>query len=177
MVLQQVGWDAWTGLMWLGKGTSGGRLCVRWWTFGSHKMWGIYWLPEERSADQAGLCSVELVGRLVCGFGWLGDRYRSDSIKCVVEVEKIDFPCVPWNRRVYGSHFCTVAHIRSVHRQGKYVISGSIASLRRCVQWNCCFDTRVAGSNFEIHISVGILEYVGKVDTFQSFNSVICLVI
>ena len=33
-----------TGWSWLRIGTGGGRLWVRWWTFGFHKMRGISWL-------------------------------------------------------------------------------------------------------------------------------------
>jgi hypothetical protein len=37
-------WDvrAWTGLIWLGIGTSGGLLWVRWWTSGLPRMWGNF---------------------------------------------------------------------------------------------------------------------------------------
>ena len=31
----------------LGVGKGGGRLWVRWWTFGFHKMWGISWLAAK----------------------------------------------------------------------------------------------------------------------------------
>jgi hypothetical protein len=56
-------WDgeAWTGLIWLRIGTGGGRLWMRSWTFGFHKMQGISWLAEDLSASQEGLCFMELV--------------------------------------------------------------------------------------------------------------------
>jgi hypothetical protein len=54
------------------------------------------------------------------------------------------------------------------------MISRAISAVRRCVPRYCCSDTRLAGSNFETHVFIGILEYVGKVDTFQSFDPVIC---
>jgi len=37
MDLQEVGWSAWTGLIWLRIGTGGWLLWMRWWTFGSIK--------------------------------------------------------------------------------------------------------------------------------------------
>ena len=36
-----------TGWSWLRIGTGGGRLWVRWWTFGFHKMRGISWLAAK----------------------------------------------------------------------------------------------------------------------------------
>jgi hypothetical protein len=36
-------------------------LCIRWWTFGLHKMRGISWVAEDILASQEGLCSMELV--------------------------------------------------------------------------------------------------------------------
>ena len=50
-----------TWLIWLSIGTGGGLLWMRWWTFGFHKMWGIFWLVEDLLASQEGLCSMELV--------------------------------------------------------------------------------------------------------------------
>jgi hypothetical protein len=44
MDLREVGWGAWTGLIWLRIGTGGGLLWIRWWTFGSHKMRGVSWV-------------------------------------------------------------------------------------------------------------------------------------
>jgi hypothetical protein len=41
MDLQEVGWGASTGLIWLRMGTSGGY-------FGFHKTWGIPWLAKNR---------------------------------------------------------------------------------------------------------------------------------
>jgi hypothetical protein len=35
---------AWTGSIWLRIGTGGGLLWMWWWTFGFHKMRGIYWV-------------------------------------------------------------------------------------------------------------------------------------
>jgi hypothetical protein len=45
MDIREVGWGgAQTGLIWLRIGTGGGLLCIRWWTFGFHKMRGISWV-------------------------------------------------------------------------------------------------------------------------------------
>ena len=54
-------WDVgiWTGLGWHRIGTSGGRLWVRWWTFGFHKMRGITWLAANQLASQEGLCTMQ----------------------------------------------------------------------------------------------------------------------
>ena len=41
MGLQEVGWEPWTGLIWLSTGTGGGHLCRRKLTFGIHKIRGI----------------------------------------------------------------------------------------------------------------------------------------
>ena len=56
-------WDegAWTGLMWLRKRAGGGLLWMWYWTFGFHKMQGIFWLSENRLACEEGLCSMESV--------------------------------------------------------------------------------------------------------------------
>jgi hypothetical protein len=48
-----------TGLGWLMIGIGGGRLWVRWGTFGFHKTRGISWLAANRLASQEGLCSME----------------------------------------------------------------------------------------------------------------------
>jgi len=48
-------WRAWNGLIWLRR-TSGGILWARYWNFGFHKMWEIYWLTTELSACQKGRC-------------------------------------------------------------------------------------------------------------------------
>jgi hypothetical protein len=40
-------------------GIGGGRLWVRWGTFGFHKTRGISWLAANKSAFQEGLCSME----------------------------------------------------------------------------------------------------------------------
>jgi hypothetical protein len=48
-----------TGLGWLGIGICGGRLWVRWGTFGFHKTRGISWLAANQLASQEGLCSME----------------------------------------------------------------------------------------------------------------------
>jgi hypothetical protein len=61
MDLQEVGWGALTGLSWFRIGTGGGYLWLREWTFGFHKMRGIFWLAENRLASQEGLCSMEWV--------------------------------------------------------------------------------------------------------------------
>jgi hypothetical protein len=42
-------------LIWLRIGTDGGRLWMRWWTPGFHKMRGISWLAEKLLASQEGL--------------------------------------------------------------------------------------------------------------------------
>jgi hypothetical protein len=52
---------AYTELLWLGIGTGGGLLWIRWWTLGFHKMRGISWVAEDLLASQEGLCSIELV--------------------------------------------------------------------------------------------------------------------
>ena len=41
MNLRDVGWDAWTGSMWLNIRTGGGLLCKRKFTFGFDKIRGI----------------------------------------------------------------------------------------------------------------------------------------
>jgi hypothetical protein len=49
-----------TGLGWLRIGKGGGRLWVRWGTFGFHKTRGISWLAAKNQlASQEGLCSME----------------------------------------------------------------------------------------------------------------------
>jgi hypothetical protein len=40
-IFERLGGGAQTGLIWLRTGTGGGLLCIRWWTFRFHKMWGI----------------------------------------------------------------------------------------------------------------------------------------
>jgi len=50
---------AWTGVICLTIWTSDGVLWTRLWNFEFHKMQGIYWLAEEQSASQDGLCSME----------------------------------------------------------------------------------------------------------------------
>jgi hypothetical protein len=55
MDLREVGRGAQTGLIWLRVGTDGGLLCIRWWTFGFHKMRGIYWVAYDILASQEGL--------------------------------------------------------------------------------------------------------------------------
>jgi hypothetical protein len=52
---------AWTGLIWLRLGTSGGFLWTRYWTLVYHKMRAISWLAEELLAFHGGPCSVELL--------------------------------------------------------------------------------------------------------------------
>jgi hypothetical protein len=49
----------WTGSSWLTIGTGGGRLWVRWWTFGFHKMRGVSWLAANRLASREGLFSMD----------------------------------------------------------------------------------------------------------------------
>lgn len=41
---QQVGWGGWIGLMWRRTRIGKGRLYIRWWPSGLHKMWKISWL-------------------------------------------------------------------------------------------------------------------------------------
>jgi hypothetical protein len=53
----------------LDRDRCGGLLCIRWWTFGFHKMQRISWVAEDVSASQEGLCSMELV------------RYYMDHVK------------------------------------------------------------------------------------------------
>jgi hypothetical protein len=59
MHLREVGWEAWTGLIWLRIGTGGELLWTRLWTFGFHKMRGISWVAQEVLASHEGLCSME----------------------------------------------------------------------------------------------------------------------
>jgi hypothetical protein len=59
---------AWTGLIWRRTGTGGGVSWTRQWIFGSHKMWGISWLAENRFASQEGFWSVQVPSRCTfCG--------------------------------------------------------------------------------------------------------------
>jgi hypothetical protein len=44
MDLREIGWGAWTGLIWLGIGTGGWLLWMRLWTFGFYKIRGISWV-------------------------------------------------------------------------------------------------------------------------------------
>jgi hypothetical protein len=48
----------WIKLIWLRIGTSGGLLWTRYWTFGSHKMLGIFWVAAQLAASQEGLSSM-----------------------------------------------------------------------------------------------------------------------
>jgi hypothetical protein len=50
----------WTGLIWLRRGTGGGLLWTRCWSFGFLEMWSISWLTKEVFASQEGLYSMEL---------------------------------------------------------------------------------------------------------------------
>ena len=59
--LDEVGWRALTGLIWLRTGIDGRCLWMWYWTFWFHKMWGILWLAEDMLASQEGLCSMGLV--------------------------------------------------------------------------------------------------------------------
>jgi len=59
MDLHEVGWGASTGLIWLRTAAGGGLLWMFWWTFGFHKMRGISWAAENRSASPEGFCSME----------------------------------------------------------------------------------------------------------------------
>jgi hypothetical protein len=60
MDIQEVGWGAWTGLLWLRIGTGGGRLWMREELSGSLNA-GISWLAEDLLVSQEGLCSMDLV--------------------------------------------------------------------------------------------------------------------
>jgi hypothetical protein len=51
----------WTGLLWLRIGTGGELLWTRWWTFGFHKMLGIYRVGTQLVASRMVLSSTELV--------------------------------------------------------------------------------------------------------------------
>jgi hypothetical protein len=59
MHLQEVGCSVRTGLGWLRIGSGGGRLWVRWGTFGFRKTRGISWLVAKQLASHEGLCSME----------------------------------------------------------------------------------------------------------------------
>ena len=58
--LQEVGWETWTGFIWLRLGRGDRLLWMRWWTFRFHKMWGISCLAEDLLVCQV-LCCMELV--------------------------------------------------------------------------------------------------------------------
>jgi len=53
--LQEVGFDAWTRLIWLRIGTGDGLLWMRYWTSVSHETRGGPWLAEDLLASQKGL--------------------------------------------------------------------------------------------------------------------------
>jgi hypothetical protein len=46
-IFQEVGWEAWTGLIWLWTGTGGGRLWMLQWTYGFHIIGGISCVGED----------------------------------------------------------------------------------------------------------------------------------
>ena len=73
MHLQEVVGESLAGLLWLRIRTGGGRLRIRWWNFGFHKMRGISWLAEEVSTSQKGFWSLHLVW-LVLKSPVLGDH-------------------------------------------------------------------------------------------------------
>jgi hypothetical protein len=56
-----------TGSIWLRIGAGGGPLWKRRWTFGFHKIRGIYWLAENLLASQEGLCFMELIWLVIVG--------------------------------------------------------------------------------------------------------------
>ena len=58
-------WDVgiWTGSGWIRIETGGGRLWVRWWTFGFREMRGISWLAANQLASREGLCTMEWVSK------------------------------------------------------------------------------------------------------------------
>jgi len=52
----------WIRFIWFRIGSNGGLLW-RWaWTYGFHKMWGIYWPADWLCASQEALCIMEFVG-------------------------------------------------------------------------------------------------------------------
>jgi hypothetical protein len=51
--------EAQTGLIWLRIGTGGRLLCIRWWTFGFHKMREISWVAEDQITCYEGSCCME----------------------------------------------------------------------------------------------------------------------
>jgi hypothetical protein len=52
---------AWTGSMWLRTAIGHGLLWMLLWTFGFHKMWGVFWLAENLLASREGFFPVKLV--------------------------------------------------------------------------------------------------------------------
>jgi hypothetical protein len=60
--IQQVGWGAWSGLIWLRTWTDSVMLLTLCLTFGFHKMRGISWLAEEFLASVSGdrMCILSL---------------------------------------------------------------------------------------------------------------------
>jgi hypothetical protein len=167
-------WDGTHGLDWCGSGkvqVAGACDCCDG-TFWFLKMQGISWLAEELLASQEGLCSVELVGWLAGWLaGWVGRLSQWHNKMCSWNGKDFDFPCVP-RSRVYVSHICSLAHVSSIHRQEKFMFGRALAAVRRCVPRYCCLDMRLAGSKFGRHVFISILEYVGKVDNFHSFDPV-----
>jgi hypothetical protein len=61
MDLGEIGWVAWTGLIWLRIETSEGLLCTRLWTFGFHKMLGNSWVVAQLLTSPEELSSMDLV--------------------------------------------------------------------------------------------------------------------
>ena len=53
--------EIWSGLIWLRTRTSCGRMWLREWTFGLHKIRGILWLAEDLLVSQEGRGSMEWV--------------------------------------------------------------------------------------------------------------------
>lgn len=60
MDIQKKRLGAWSGLVWLRRGSSGGLLWTWEWTFGFYKMRTVGWIAEELQFSQEGVCSFEL---------------------------------------------------------------------------------------------------------------------
>jgi hypothetical protein len=77
MDLQEVGWETWTGLVWLRIGTGGRHLWMRYWTFGLHKMLNMSWLAEDVLTSQEGLSSIEFHE-----MGWRWPNLGRNKLPC-----------------------------------------------------------------------------------------------
>ena len=80
--------EAGTDFLWLRIGTGVGRLWIRYWTFGFHKMWSILWLIVKLLVSEEGFCSTELVRILGNTFEWIErnmemeDREMTFCVEC-----------------------------------------------------------------------------------------------